>query len=86
MAAREDREADDMHALLEGGVDDALGRQPDALVDHLHAAIAGAHGDLLGAVGMAVEAGLADQHLDAAAEPARHRLDLARAPRRAGRR
>jgi hypothetical protein len=39
-------------------------READALVDDVHAAIAGAHGDLLGAVGMAVEAGLADQHLE----------------------
>src|SRR5579883_1506369 len=77
VAARQDRQADDMHALLECGVDDALGRQPDALVDYFHAAVAGPDGDLLGAVGMAVEAGLADQDLDAPTEPPRHRLDLA---------
>ena len=44
------------------------GRQPDALVDHLEAGVAGAHGDLLGAVGVAVEAGLADQQPQPAAE------------------
>ena len=44
------------------------GRQADALVDDFHADIAGADGDLLGAVGVAVEAGLADQEFDAAAE------------------
>ena len=38
-----------------------LGRHADAVVDHLEAGIGGAHRDLLGAVGMAVEAGLADQ-------------------------
>src|SRR5690348_10525222 len=64
MAARQDRQADDMYALLERGVDDAVGRETDALVDHFHAAVAGAHGDLLGAVRMTVEAGLADQNLD----------------------
>ncbi len=65
-----------MNALLERGIDDALRREPDALVDDFHAAIAGAHGDLLGTVGMTVEAGLADQHLDAPAKPSRHRVDL----------
>jgi hypothetical protein len=57
-----------MHAFFERGVDDLLRRQADALVDDLHARVAGAHGDLLGAVGMAVEAGLADEQLDAPAE------------------
>ena len=85
-AARQDREADHVHALLERGVDDCAGRQADALVDHLHAAVAGAHGDLLGAVGMAVEAGLADQDLEAPAERGATPLDLARARRRGGRR
>ena len=66
MAARQDRQPDDVHALLDGRAHDLRGRQADALVDDLHAAIAGAHGDLLGAVGMAVEARLADQELDAA--------------------
>ena len=40
--------------------DDLGRRQADAVVDHLHAGVAGAQRDLLGAVGMAVEAGLAD--------------------------
>jgi hypothetical protein len=57
-----------MHAFLQRGVDDLGRRQADALVDDLHAGIAGAHGDLLGAVGMAVEARLADEEFDAAAE------------------
>ena len=69
-----------MHALLERGVDD-LGRgEPDALVDHLHAGVAGAHRDLLGAVGMAVEPGLADQKFDAAAELAGNALDFGTHP------
>ena len=41
--------------------------EADALVDHLDAGIAGGDGDLLGAVAVAVKAGLADQHLQAAA-------------------
>ena len=47
---------------------DLLGRQADPLVDDLHADVAGAQGDLLGAVRVAVEAGLADQDLDPVAE------------------
>ena len=66
--AGEDREADDVHALLQRGVGDAGGGEADALVDHLDAGIAGGHRYLLGAVAVAVEAGLADQHLEAAAE------------------
>ena len=61
MRARQDRQADDMDALFQRGVDDFGRRQADALVNHLHAGVARAHRDLLGAVGMAVEAGLADQ-------------------------
>ena len=65
-----------MRLLLAHGVDDLLRRQPDALVDHLHAGVARAHRDLLGAVGMAVEAGLADQERHAPAELARDAIDL----------
>ena len=73
--AREDREPDHVHRLLERRVDDLRRGQADALVDHLHAAVAGAHRDLLGAVGMAVEAGLADQELDPPPEARARRLD-----------
>ena len=50
-----------VHVLGDRGRDDLLRRQPDALVDHLEPGVAGPHGDLLGAVGVAVQAGLADQ-------------------------
>ena len=50
------------------GVGDAGGGETDALVDELDAGIARRHGDLLGTVAVAVEAGLADQHLEAVAE------------------
>src|SRR5262249_41328724 len=46
-------------------------------VDHLHATIAGTHGDLLGPIGVTVKTGLAHQQLDAAAEAVRDALDLA---------
>ena len=62
--AGEDREADHVDVLLQRRLGDLLGGQADALVDHLHAGVAGAQGDLLGAVGVPVEAGLADQDLD----------------------
>ena len=66
--AGEDRQADHVHALLERGGGDARRRQADAVVDHLEAAVARAQRDLLGAVGMAIEPGLADQHLGAPAQ------------------
>ena len=65
-----------MGLLLARGIDDLLRRQPDALIDHLHAGIARPHRDLLGAVGMAVEAGLADQERQPPAELARHAVDI----------
>ena len=54
--------------LLEHCFGDAGGGEADALVDHLDAGIAGGDGDLLGTIAVAVEAGLADQHLEEVAE------------------
>src|SRR6185437_12898339 len=76
VAAREDGQADDVRLLLLRRVDDLLRRQANALVDHLHAGVARADGDLLGAVTMAVETGLADQESHAAAELLRHAVDV----------
>ena len=53
--------------LLRGG-DDLGGREADAFVDRVHADGAGARGDLFGAVGVAVEAGLADEEGELPAE------------------
>ena len=72
---REDRQADHVHAFLQRGGGDARRRQADAIVDHLEPAVAGAQRDLLGAVGMAVEPGLADQHLGAPAQPLGQAVD-----------
>ena len=58
-------------------LDDFVRRQADAVVDDVHAGVGGAHRDLLGAVGMAVEARLADQELEPPAELQRDALDLA---------
>ena len=60
MAAREDREADDMRLglLCLGG--DFGGRKADAFIDDLHAHFAPARGNLLGAVGVAIKARLAE--------------------------
>jgi hypothetical protein len=81
--AREDRQPDDVHAFLHGGGDDLRGREPDALVDHLEADVAGAHGHLLGPVAVPVEARLADEHaeplvqlLAGRTDPRPHRRDL----------
>jgi hypothetical protein len=64
----QDREPHAVHVLGHGRGHDLLRGQPDALVDHLEAGVAGSHGDLLGAVGVAVEARLADQQAQPAAE------------------
>ena len=66
--AGQDREPDAVHVLGHRRGDDLLGGQPDALVDHLEAGVAGADGDLLGAVGVPVEARLADQQPQPPAE------------------
>ncbi len=51
------------------------GRQADALVDDLEAGVPGGHGDLLGAVGVPVEARLGHQQLRRAAEESPERPD-----------
>ena len=86
---RQDRQADDVHVLLDRGGDDLRRRQPDALVDDLEADVAGAYRDLLGAVGVSVQPGLADQQSQPHAElgagargPARARRRSPRPPRR----
>ena len=71
VGAREDREADDVDVLVAGRGRDLGRREPDALVDDLHAGVAGRDRDLLGAVGVAVEAGLADEQPDRAARSRR---------------
>ena len=62
--AGEDAEADAVHVLLNGGVDDHLGGLAEAGVDDLHASVAEGAGDDLGAAVVAVEAGLGDQDAD----------------------
>ena len=76
MRSRQDRQADAIDTVL-GALDDLLRGEPNAVVDHVHAGVGGAHRDLFGAVGMAVEAGFADEELQAVAELQRHALDLA---------
>ena len=60
--AGQDRQPDHVHVLLHGGRHDLRRGEPDALVDDLEPGVAGPHGDLLGAVGVPVQARLADQH------------------------
>ena len=55
-----------MQGLLRGGAGYARRREADALVDRLDTGIAGGDRDLLGTVAVAVQAGHADQHLEAA--------------------
>src|SRR5439155_1350088 len=74
--AAEDREPDHVDALLQGAGGDLRRRQPDAVVDDVHAGVARADCDLLGAVGVAVEPGLADEDLERAPESLGDALDL----------
>ena len=82
MAAGQDRQADHVGVLVAGRRRDLLGREADARVDDLHAGVAGGDGDLLGAVGVAVEAGLGDEQPGRAAGHGLHPLgDGVAAPR-----
>ena len=65
-----------MDAFLERSVDDLGRRQADAFIEHLHAAIPRPDGDLLGPVRVTVEAGLADQQLEAPAKRLGNTLDF----------
>ncbi len=58
VAAGEDREANEGDFFLFRGGHDFFRGEADAVIGDVKPAIGGAHGDLLGAVGMAVEAGL----------------------------
>src|SRR5208283_3756782 len=66
-----------MRAFLLRGLHELLWRRTDAGVDHVKARVARTHGDLLGAVRVAVQSGLADQELRALADLLRNALDLA---------
>ncbi len=65
--AGQDRQAHAVHVLGHRRGRDLRGSEPDAGVDHLEPGVAGPDGDLLDAVGVPVEAGLAEQQ----AQPAR---------------
>src|SRR5271163_748603 len=76
MGPRQDRQADAVDARF-GSLDNLRWSEPDAVVDDIHARVRRARRDLLGAVRMAVEAGLANQEPDPPAELERHPLDFA---------
>ena len=65
-----------MDAFLGGRVGDLGGGEADPLVNDVHAGIARPNGDLLSAVGVTVEAGLADEEFQAAPEQFADALDL----------
>jgi hypothetical protein len=64
-----------MGALGLRRVDDLARGQADALIGDVHPAVARAEGDLLGAVGMTVEARLADEELQPTPEAVATRHD-----------
>src|ERR1700733_257621 len=67
MRAGEDRQADAMDARF-GRLDNFGRGEPDAVVNDVHAGVRGARRDLLRAIGMAIEARLADKKPEPAAE------------------
>ena len=62
MRAGQDRQANAVDVLLHSGRHDLFRRQANALVDHFEASITCGNGHLLGAVGVAIEPGLAHEH------------------------
>src|SRR5918994_7744576 len=80
MRAGKDRKPNYVDVLLEGGVDDLLGREADALIDDLHPDVAGPDRDLLGPVRMPVEPRFADENLDTLAEHVGDGVDPAAHP------
>ena len=64
MCAREDRAADHVNILFNGGGDDRLRGAADSGVDHLKALVAQAARQHLGTTVMAVQARLGDQDAD----------------------
>src|SRR4051812_39360220 len=74
--SRQDRQPDDVHALVDRRLGDLRRRQADPFVDDVEAGVPRAHGDLLSAVRVSVEARLADQDLHPPTERLRDPLDL----------
>ena len=68
MGPGEDRKSDDVDVLLRRRGGDLLRGEANPLVHHLHPDVARAHRDLLGAIGVAVEARLADDELQTPAK------------------
>src|SRR5215831_9540400 len=65
-----------MRALLARRFDDLRRSEPNAFIDYVDAGVARAHGDLLGAVRVPVEARLAEHEFEPPAELTRHSLDF----------
>jgi hypothetical protein len=74
VGAREDRKADRVGVLLDGGLGDLLGRLVQARVDHLHTGIAQSAGDDLRSAVVTVESGLGDHDPDFSGCFGRHYL------------
>src|ERR1044072_9496372 len=65
-----------MRLLIARRLDDFFRRQPDSLINDLHSGITRLHGDLLRAVGMAVQPRLADEKRQSPAELAGNAVDV----------
>jgi hypothetical protein len=75
VGAAENREADHVRGLVTGRRGDLRRCQSNARVDDFHAGITGGNRDLLGAVRVAIEAGLGDEQ---SWRPAWHRAHVLR--------
>ena len=64
MRAGQDTQTDQMHAFITHAGDDLLRRQTNTLIHDFHARVATPDSDLLGTVGVSVQARLSDQHLE----------------------
>ena len=68
MRSGEDRDAHDVDILVHGGGHNLLGRETDALVDHLEAGIPSADGNLLRPVRVSVKTWLGDEEAQTRSE------------------
>ncbi len=75
MAAGEDREANEGDFFLFRGGHDFFRGEADAVIGDVEPAVGGAHGDLLGAIGVSIEAGLGHEEFGGQPEFSSELLD-----------
>ena len=76
MAARQDGQADHMRLFLYSLFDDFFRRETDTVIAHIHANLARLGGNLFGAVGVTIQARLAEHICDRPSKHFRYPLDF----------